>query len=409
MSIGNNMKLSGLIPFFVLIFTWSFLGGWITLFSRYWIWVTLGSLLVFSLAPSFFKSKQFQFLALYGFVIILNFLLGDAYFNSAITILFEIFQLIFCGGLCYFLIINNADYKLNKRILIIGAFVIVFTSIGTYIADQMFPEIVRTLVVYENIGVSVAPYYRMGVCEYNMPHALPILIAPLIMWLKSKDVKGGIKLLCFLVLAFSLLLVLTSAATTPLILSLFAIVCSLLTNPHKTLKSNLTILVVVALVSLPALNKDVQLGLVHVFKSIIPEDNSNQSKLNDFESAILYGESSGDMAEREDLYSKSFSSFMDNIIIGTNSGDLGGHSIIMDRLGTTGLVGAIPYLLFIWFLLKSVYIRIPQGNRIFFLIGTLCFVATIATKNVGGMWMWIALCVFLPLMLLPQIDQINKR
>lgn len=402
------MKLARLIPAFVLIFTWSFLGGWITIFARYWIWVTLGGILVIRLAPTFFSSKQFLFLAFYGLIIILNYLNGDHYYNSIVKVIFEIMLLVFSGGLCYIFTNTNINFRIIKIILFIGAFVIIFTSIGTYLADKMFPDIVRTMVTYANNGIPIAPYYRMGVCDYNMPHAMPILIPPLIMMIKKKDIAKSIRILCVIVLIFALLLVYTSGATTPLIISLFALLCSLLANPQKKLKANMSLLIIAAIIAIPALNKDVQLSVVHFFERLLPEENQNQSKLRDIESTIIYGETTGDMEAREDLYSQSLSTFQDNILIGSNAGT-GGHSILLDRLGTLGVVGIIPYLLFIWFILKSVFLRIPESNRFFFIIGVFCFLLTIATKNMGGIWMWMAICVFLPVMLLPQTDQIIKN
>ena len=404
MSLFNKKVLSSFIPFIILIFTWSFIGGWISLFSRYWLWVTVGASLVVLLAPSFFSSKQFFFLAVYSFVIICNLFLGDQYFSSAVTVLFEILLLVFSSGLCYYLSNQNNENSLRKRLFIIGAFVIVFTSIGTFLADRIYPGIVRDLVVYANNGISCAPYYRMGVCEYNMPHALPILIPPFVMWVRKKNMKLVVKLLCLCVLAFLLLLVYTSGATTPLILSFFALVCSLLANPKRNIKTNIAILVIVTLIALPALNDGVQLRIVHHLKEVLPEDNANQSKLRDFETAIVFGETTGDLGAREDLYSASISTFLDNIFFGSSSGGTGGHSIILDRLGALGLVGTIPYLLFIWLLIRSTIMRIPKTNRFYYLIGTICFIATLATKNIGGIWMWIAQCVFLPVSLLPLND-----
>lgn len=401
-TIRHNALYAGFIPVLVLILTWSFLGGWITLFSRQWIWVLFGSILVVGHATSFLKSKQIGYLAIYSVVLIANLLAGDSCFDSPIKIIYEITLLFFCSGLCYLLLDDKIRGGIAKSILWIGAFVVIFTAIGTFIADRNMPGIVRMLVVYTNHGVSCVPYYRIGVCEYTMPHAIPILIPPLVMWIKNRSIKGNIRLLSLIVLIFILLLIYISGTTTPLLVALLALSCSLLVNRKKSLSTNIIRIIVVAALLLPVLNKDVQLSIIHGLESVIPEDNSNYNKLVDFENLIMFDETTGDVEERRGLYDASLSSFFDNILIGgSKTASLGGHSILLDRLGSLGLVGTIPYLVFIWLLAKSVYKRLPDENKVYYVIGVICFLLMLALKNMDGTWMWITMCVFLPVMMLP--------
>lgn len=366
--------------------------------GRVWFWLVLGIIALITVVPQFFKTKAFYALVMYGVVVVFNHIMGDGYYASWPFLISDISSLVFYGGVYYYLF-HGAENKTRNVIMYFLLFVIVFTSIGTYFADKSSPDIVRAMVLYSNKGADNSPFYRMGVCHYSMPHALPVLIAPFFLWLKSNRIKRKIKYLMLLVLLFLLLLVWTSGATTPLLISVFALFVSLFIGPQKTYKNNLLILAIVFAITIPLLTDEVQLEVIHYLEGVVPEENANYGKLQDFENNIIYGEASGDMAARSDLYGKSISAFLNNMVLGTNNKlSVGGHSVILDRFAMLGIVGMLPFLLFFYYLFKDMYYNTPSNRRIFILIGIICFVLMLLLKNILGMWMYTAVFVMLPLM-----------
>lgn len=402
MSINSkNNGLQWVIPFVILFCSWSFLGGWISLFGRLWIWLILGSLSLAFIVPGFFKTKAFFALLLYALVVFINFIGGDEYYKSFIYVSVDVLQFLFFGGVGYYLIHSKDEEQLSGKIMYLALIVIVFTSIGTFFADKIYPNIVRTLVVYRNVGVSCEPYYRLGVCRYDMPHAMPILIPAFILWLKQKQTGRWGKILALIMLLFDLLLIWTSGATTPLLLAVFALGASLVIIPTYNRKKNIGRVLIFLILASPLTMSSVQLNIIHSLGRIIPDENSNKGKLKDFEDRIVYGEEEGgDLKGREDLYATSFEAFVKNPILGTDKlDDLGGHSIILDRLGTLGLVGFIPFILFLWFMIKDAFSNISPHKRMFYIIGVCCFLLMFALKNVSESWMHLAAFILLPIMI----------
>lgn len=399
MRLKSNI-LQRLLPLIVLFGSWTFIGGWIMLFAREWLWLIIGSFTVFILSPQFFKSRAFMALTLYILVVFLNYLAGDEYYGDIVYTLMDIFQLVFYGGLSYFLLHNRTEV-ISKQIFYLEFFVIIFTCIATYMVDMILPGIVRNLVEFANNGESLIQYYKLGVCDYTMPHALPILIPPIILWLKTKRTGKFWKVMLLVLLLSILLLVWVSNATTPLILSLFALITCLFAKERKTIKQNIISLIVVGVFCFPLTIDSVKLGLIRSIESVIPDDNLNKAKLTELEDRIAYGkDDGGDISIREDLYHQSITSFTDHLIFGTNKkSELGQHSIALDRLGALGIVGAIPLFLFLWLMFKDAFTRISPNKRFFYLVGVLCFVLMIITKNVKGSWLFIAVFVLLPIMI----------
>lgn len=397
--------LEWVIPLVAFVNSWSFLGGWVILFSRVWLWLVIGIFALLFIVPGFFRTRSFFALMVYAVVVIINHLFGDGYYNTWPYVFSDIFMCVFYGGVCYH-IMHGCSRLVQKAIIFSIMFVIVFTSIATYRANLIFPDIVRTMVTFINRGLPTSQYYRLGVCEYAMPHALPILIAPILLWMKNKELKWFIKALLVTFLFFILLLVWTSGATTPLLLSFFALLTSLFINIRKSLKHNVLVLLLLSLVVMPTIDDDVQLGMIYYLETVVPTDNANYGKLKNFEDNIKYGsDDAGDITSRKKLYNRTITTIISHPIFGTDDkNEIGGHSTFMDRFAMLGLVGIIPFLLFLIWMFKDVYYNIHSNNRVIYLIGIICFSAMLILKNMTGTWMFLAVFVMLPAMINLEIE-----
>ena len=294
--------------------------------------------------------------------------------------------------LCFFMVVYVSIYIKDVRRS--------FTSVATYMVNLLFPDILRTMVLYANTGIDNTMYYKMGVCDYCMPHALPALIAPIVLWLKAKDFRRSVKGLIIIFLFFLLLLVWTSGATTPFLVAVFALLVSSIINQRKSIKNNVATLLFISIMALPFTFDEVQLSIVHTLESIIPEDNANYGKLKDYEETKFGNKTTSDASYRGELYNQSFSTFMDNIFLGTNSKkEIGEHSIFFDRLAMLGIVGITPFLLVFFFLFRYMYRKTIPNQRLFILVGIISFLVIFFLKNMLGTWMYAAVFVMLPIMI----------
>lgn len=396
---SNNSIFKWVIPFVIMVNAWSFLGGWVTLFARTWIWLAFGVVALIFVAPSFFKTKAFFAIIFYIIIVILNFITGDNYYPTWADVLYEFLTLSFYGGVCYYLLHKSSEQVCNM-ILYSILFIIVFTSIATFIVDLANPDIVRIAATAYMLGSGASQYYRLGVCDYSMPHALPILIPPIVMWLKKKDLKSLVRLLTMALLLLVLLLIWTSGTTTPLLLAFLALVSSFFSSQRFTIKKNIRVLLIVSLLAIPMTFDTVQLNIIYYLEQVMPMDNSNYGKLQDFEDGVIYGnESAGDLTARKNLYEQSFTAFINSPILGVNDrNEIGGHSIILDRLAMFGMVGIVPYILFFIMMFRDMYCCTVSKKRIFIIIGIVSFVAMMFLKNILGHWMYCTVLVLLPLM-----------
>jgi hypothetical protein len=360
----------------------------------------LGVLSLPFIVPQFFISRAFVALSIYIAVVFMNYLSGDEYYSDIVYVLMDICQLLFYGGVCYYLI-NKPSDSVSSTIIFLEFFVIIFTSIATYYADMLLPNIVRTVKTLNNGGDDCTLYYRMGVCEYTMSHSLPALIAPLLLWIKTLYLKKWFRIMALVVLFFVILLVWTSAATTALLVMIMAIVMSITINPRKEFKKNFARILILGLLISPIMSKQVQLGIIQTLYEIMPDENNNKNKLSDFEVRIKYGDKAGgDLNVREDLYHQSLETFSKNIITGSNSKKaIGEHSVLMDRLAMLGIVGVIPLLCFFWYLFRIMYLKTMPNYRPFLVIGIWCFLAIYMLKNIYNSWLLISVFVLLPIMI----------
>ena len=93
-----------------------------------------------------------------------------------------------------------------------------------------------------------------------------------------------------------------------------------------------------------------------------------QVKIIEFRDMLLGEGEGGNVQIREELRERSFNSFALNPFIG--SYDVGGHSSLMDRLGSMGLLGFIPFVMMIITNVKMWFCKMPdKGTKSFYIAG----------------------------------------
>jgi hypothetical protein len=138
--------------------------------------------------------------------------------------------------------------------------------------------------------------------------------------------------------------------------------------------------------------------LVSFLTSVQPlfENTAIYDKISDINNSMVYGKSEGQLEGREELYNKSLNSFYEYPIFGNSKVLLGGHSFFIDRLAYFGIVGALPFFLFLYFTFKNHYDLIPKERKFYYLIGVFAFMILGFSKNVSGIEPYLYVLVFLP-------------
>lgn len=87
--------------------------------------------------------------------------------------------------------------------------------------------------------------------------------------------------------------------------------------------------------------------------------------------------------------------FFNNILIGSEYSG-GGHSILLNRLGTTGLIGFIPYALMLYFIFIQWYKAIPSSSKYYYLLAWLGVIILLYNKNCFGSAGFCFICIAMP-------------
>ena len=353
--------------------------------------------IVFSARKGLRLNRSFIWLAIYAILLFINYFSGDSYFSNIGRVVQEIAVLFFTAMLFVY-IVTKDHRKLSFYLIIIILAIIVYYSVFTYLIDLQNPGIVRQTVALANEGNEELTFlYSRGLVNYSLPHAIPILIPAIIMNLKKKESNKTTKVLLFVSLIAALVIVYLSYSAMALILSIVTLVLSLIIR-KGSLQDNIIRLVIVSILALPVIiNIDILLNpLVLLFSS--SEQTTYFDRLLDIQNLTRTGSTTGDIDSRMNMYEITVSALNGNLLFGTND-PLGGHSAIIDRLASLGLVGWIPYICFIIYQIKYTIKRIDGYSLSYYVIGFLAGITMLLTKNMSNWEMWFVMLTLMPLML----------
>lgn len=341
------------------------------------------------------KSNLFISLLVYSSIVLLNYLSGDVYFYSHFYVLNEFFMLFISTSMVWFYIPNIKRSKFDLLLLLFGLFLIESAIVSFYITIDN-PGLLRQMSSEEGMKDNydvIVPYFKIGMSDYSIPHALPIIIPGLVYAIKKT--KYYYKVFYIVVLISSVILANSSGSVTALLLSILSLFLSLIIS-GKSLKRSKNRIVVALIIFMPFfLNQSMQLSVFDTIGNVFPENNYLQTKIDDMKASIISDRAQGTVASREDKYNLTFDAIVNNIIIGTNE-KFGGHSTIPDRWATLGIVGFIPYILFLCFSIKYVLKFIRGSSLYYYYIGAGIALLLLLTKSMGAWLVWFSFLFLLP-------------
>ena len=373
------------------------------IFERTWLFYLIGCSLPFILCKGYFKQKQIIAALFYLFIVAVNWLTGDSYFRDINWVMHEVAGLIIPTSLLYYVLYSN-DEKLLKKTLCLYLFIVLYTTIASFFINIDLPGAVRYVYAYYLQGGDMSDFsylFRFGLSNYTFPHGIPMLIPPLMMGYRNKYLSKRTHIICLILIAGCLLMTYLSGATMALIIGLFIFIMAFFVK-EGTLQSNITKLVVISMIAAPIiLSEDIQLSALETMDKWANYEGDFHQKIVEIEDIIRTGSSEGtDIESRDDRYTLTLKAIISgNMFFGTN-GNTGEHTAIFDRLAVLGLVGFIPFLIFLVTQLKVIILYISPNRRVYYYLGLLAGILMMITKAICNWDMWLPMLAILPMMML---------
>ena len=403
--------LSYLLVFLLAALSFPIIPGWIPPLQKTWVSLVMAFLVYTVLAQKLSWGKSTACLLFYFIVLFFNAKMGDVLIPSTQIAIVEVLFLYVPSAVVLWCF-SQENISFIKTVLIVSLALFAIEAVSSFIILQVEPMIIRTLykiATDEGDTGIMYEYYRTGLMDYSMAHAIPILIPPL--FYAYKKVASTVKTKIFLLTSIAGCVFLTwlSDSTTALILAVLFLVIGFLTNVSD-IRRSFRKLIIIGIIALPiAASDDVQLAVLDAAETVLGSESVFAEKIEEFRYSIEnQGKMTGDMQGRVDRYNKSLDMFFTNPLWGTNTKP-GNHASLIDRLGAFGLLGFIPLMLFFWYSLKHISTYLPADSLVFFIQGIFAAMVMLGTK---GMWNWSMfynLFIMLPFIIYYTNEKYHKR
>lgn len=391
----------------LILLTASQISVFIPFFSQSVI-LLLTTFLLFFIDSRFFYQKVFGILLFYFVIVFFNFMSGDDYFSNILHVFEEIGNLLLPSAVLFY-VLRTQNVKLMKALVLAFFIYTIYITISSAIIEAIEPGAIRRTVVLAlyNDTAAINDYLRKGLSSYMFPHALPIVIPPLIMALKKGNDSKIQRIFLTIVLIAVIYMIYLSSVATALLLA-FLIATGAILMKSMTSSKDLVIMLMGGLILFFILFFWLSNGLLHEL-SFIFSDTAFGSKFDDIEMTMTLGTARGDINSRMDKYSITINAMeARNFIWGSNE-PMGGHSALFDRLGSLGLLGFIPYLAFLYLQIKFTLRFIPREGKVYYLLGGIAAFVMLFLKNTSNWHLWSTFLLYLPIMIILFSHQDSKR
>lgn len=311
------------------------------------------------------------------------------------------------------LVVSSILYELYIRMTSRESWVVMYATC-TYIVVALilnivglykYPIAVREIVSGVIDLNETSKYMKMGIDGYGFFSGLPPLV-PVLVLLIRKNRKKYVRIISAIVLLLLILAIILSTITTPLVLALVGLFISYLIGSYFSRIQSLIatiLLLIVVLVNgpvglvrsvIPVLieispSKDVALRLRDVDYALEGnfEVSYTSSNLNSFEGR----------AQRVFWNTRTF--LLHPIFGSSATNEYGAfHLFWLYMIASLGLVGAIPFLRYLYLNFKNTVNILPKEERYYYLLSIALFISMGLIKNVAGWFMYLG-----PLFIVPSI------
>ena len=210
----------------------------------------------------------------------------------------------------------------------------------------------------EDINVSGLPSYTLMSC-YS--YFIPILCYGLISF------KNKIKIIFFILLLIFAYVIYKTEITTSFIMMIFMLGFTITFHRNNFSKIMITTIIIFCIL-LISYETGLLLKIVDIMQTATLGSSAG-NKWAGFYNLMTGNSTSGDLNVRKYCRQLSINCFFRNPLFG--SPGVGGHSILLDRLGSMGLLGFIPYVMMLTTNITSWYSKMSDKKSRIFYIGSL--------------------------------------
>ena len=310
--------------------------------------------------PAFYRKGAYVMLGFFA-VSLLHFLLKLSNIVGAALYMYGELQ-VYLFGLIALTIIAYGDPKHSRRMFWLILVMYAITAVTTIIGNDKYPQASRFLATFEQDNPLNQLYTSKNIGGFSLAYAL-VLLTPIIIYLTKSKKMNRIIGIGFLVLLGVTLM----AMEYGMAVLLYAASLSLLLIPRLTTKRIIILLVVVLLFVL------LFGGLVaNIFEEIsLSVDSEALSERFMAIAEVLRGEdktTSATAQNRTELYGKSWDAFINSNLLGAwgnkSVGNPGGHSFVLDAMGSFGLLGIVA-LVFVFVSMYKVTLKPYRTQSIY--------------------------------------------
>ncbi len=358
--------------------------AWLPFLRKGWRLLIVATLLVLAGRRKYIYRQAFMAFMPYSIVLIINAMSGDIYIGATTNAINEL-MMVFVPSSIALYCITGEGRQFVKALVFISFGALLVEMVASFIVLDRYPGIIRNLysMAKEEEMSLMYEYYKLGIMDYHMAHALPLLIPPLICRFKESGLTGKI-VFATLVLA-CIILTWLSESSTALLLILLMVFLGLLVSVNDSLKKQVTIISIMVFFTIVLLSSEFVLTSVFdLAKAFVGNSPNYLDRLEELRLSLLENQATGDLEGRFVKYRLSLDLFGGNILFGSNLMP-GRHSALLDKLASLGLVGFIPLILFFYFQIKVIWRGITANRRIYYLE---CVIAAFLMLLFKGMWVW---------------------
>ena len=349
------------------------------------------SLLLF---PELFTTKSIKAMLVYGMMMLLYYIAGNAFFKTIGNVIVPFLSMMSGLIIIEYVIKYDSDYKYTRF------FVLFAIVLNVIMALFSIPQlIVNPLAIREfdedltNVSVS---YW---LCSYQVLHGLPYLLAPMVFLCKKLFKVNKIQFILWVVpLALLSWMELLSNAVTAFLISVVMIIVGLLVSAEEFSKKNIAKIVLMVFFVFLFMTPSVIVPLLNTTQNYFQTNTNTYRRLEEIKTAVVYGESEGDLAARQELYDDSQALFWESPLVGTANPELiSRHTWIWDRLACFGIIFIIPLLMVFVYHIKLVYKNLKH-TKITYIWGVVSYLMMLYFKNEFGTGTWLYAFALLPLL-----------
>lgn len=256
-------------------------------------------------------------------------------------------------------LIKSDDSKSIRRIFYVVSLAYLVTCVTTYMGCITYPTASRALAAMLDTEDPelYALYVSMNIGSFSFVYAIVLMLPLLIYLIRDKRINIIIGII-------ALFLVVCAIIITEYAIALLFMIVSFMVfffPRNFSLKYIITTIVVVSIVFFIA--KD---SVGHAFETFASNVNSEilAERLNNISEILLGGEKNveGNLENRIAVYTKSIEAFNASPIWGGGEKKVGGHSFVLDNLGSYGLLGLVAMFFMYSTLYKLFYRRYKQQD-----------------------------------------------